>query len=63
MEIEGGEWMRGRHNRGGGFIEDCRKYNAAVVRGWRVLRYTSTDMTQRPFQCIEEVRNLLESLR
>ena len=39
MEIEGGAWISGRHNRGSGFTNDMIKYNAACELGWRVLRY------------------------
>lgn len=38
VEIEGGIWAGGRHTRGRGFMEDCRKYNEATLMGWRVLR-------------------------
>lgn len=41
VEIEGGVWSNGRHTRGSGFIEDCRKYNEAVILGWRVIRVTT----------------------
>ena len=41
VEVEGGTWSGGRHTRGGGFAKDCEKYNAAVMLGWRVLRFTS----------------------
>jgi len=40
VEVEGGVWSRGRHVRGAGYLADLEKYNAAVVMGWRVLRYT-----------------------
>lgn len=40
IECEGGHWSGGRHVRGDGFENDCEKYNAAVVAGWRVLRFT-----------------------
>ena len=40
VEVEGATWARGRHTRGGGFEADCEKYNAAVLLGWRVLRFT-----------------------
>ena len=38
IEIEGGVWSRGRHVRPKGFIDDCEKYNAATLNGWRVYR-------------------------
>ena len=39
-EVEGGIWSRGRHVRGTGFENDCEKYNAATLLGWRVFRFT-----------------------
>lgn len=41
VEIEGGTWVKSRHTTGRGFLEDCEKYNAAALLGWRVLRYTT----------------------
>lgn len=38
VEVEGGIWTNGRHTRGAGMEEDMRKYNAAALLGWRVLR-------------------------
>lgn len=38
IELEGGVWSQGRHTRGQGFIDDCQKYNEAVMRGWAVIR-------------------------
>src|SRR5271155_532139 len=43
IEIEGGTWQTGRHQRPMGFEKDCRKYSHAALHGWRVLRFT-TDM-------------------
>lgn len=44
VEIEGGVFTGGRHTRGAGFIEDTHKYNAAVLLGWRVLRFAAPDI-------------------
>ena len=44
IEMEGGIWKSGRHNRGVGFTLDCQKYNAATIAGWRVLRYTISNI-------------------
>jgi hypothetical protein len=40
VEIEGGIWSRGRHNRALGFIADMDKYNEATRLLWRVYRFT-----------------------
>jgi very-short-patch-repair endonuclease len=39
IEIEGGVWNNGRHNRGAGMIGDMNKYNMAAKLGWSVLRF------------------------
>ena len=40
VEIDGGTWTGGRHVSPVGYAKDCEKLNAAVVAGWRVLRFT-----------------------
>lgn len=40
IEIDGGLWTYGRHNRAAGYIADMEKLNAATLLGWRVLRFT-----------------------
>lgn len=48
IEIEGGTRnpkKPGRHNRHGGYRDDCIKYNAAQELGWLVIRLTG-DMIQ-----------------
>jgi len=41
VEIEGGVWAQGRHVRGAGFEKDIEKYNAAILLGWKLLRFSS----------------------
>lgn len=41
LEIEGGTFQGGRHNRAEGFEKDCEKYNAAAIDGWLLIRATS----------------------
>ena len=38
VEIDGGLFVAGRHSRGAGIIADAEKYEAALMRGWRVYR-------------------------
>ena len=40
LEIEGGVWIQGRHNRARGYVADLEKYNSAALLGWRILRVT-----------------------
>lgn len=48
VEIEGGIWLgrRGGHTSAKGYINNCRKYNLAVLQGWTVLRYTKETMRE-----------------
>lgn len=40
IEIDGGVWVNGRHNRPAGFLGDMEKFNAAASLGWLVLKFT-----------------------
>lgn len=40
VEVEGGLWIGGRHNRPVSMVKDMEKYNEAALMGWKVLRFT-----------------------
>lgn len=40
IEIDGGIWINGRHNRASGYLGDMDKFNAAATLGWVVLKFT-----------------------
>ena len=54
VEIDGGTWMGGRHSRGGGQAKSHDKQNAAVCRGWKVLRFTNQHLRD-PWNVFEQL--------
>ncbi len=42
IEVEGGTWVSGRHNRGAGFEKDCEKYNELSLAGFYLYRFTTS---------------------
>jgi very-short-patch-repair endonuclease len=40
VEVEGGAFVNGRHNRATGFLKDMEKYNELAIAGWRLIRVT-----------------------
>lgn len=59
VECEGGAWTAGAHVRGKHVESDCLKYAEAVLRGWRVLRFT-TDMI-RDGRALKFIERALET--
>ena len=57
IELEGGIWGRGRHNRPAGFIADCEKYNAAARSGYSVFRLATGMVTPDNLQLIIDYIN------
>ena len=58
VEVDGGRWQSGggKHATAGDYV----KLRAAVTLGWRVLRFTSGEVTSDPQSCIDEVVANLE---
>ena len=46
IEWEGVMSAKSRHTSVTGFTNDCEKYNAAQLLGWKVLRYTVLNKSQ-----------------
>ena len=44
VEQDGGVWVQGRHSRGAGQIKDMEKLNEAAILGWRILRFTPSQV-------------------
>lgn len=58
VEVEGGLWIAGRHNRPAGMLADMEKYNAAALAGWRVLRFAREHILSG--EAIETIRQGLK---
>lgn len=58
IEIHGGQWTNGAHNRGAGLERDCEKLALASINGWTQLSITGDQV--RSGLGIEWVRQLLQ---
>jgi very-short-patch-repair endonuclease len=59
VEIEGGIWQYGRHNRASTFIKDLEKYNNACMLGWYLLRF-STEMVKKGI-AVQSIKEFMEA--
>lgn len=51
VEINGGQWINGRHNRGGvGYERDLQKMNLAQRHGFRYFQFT--------YEMLKDIKNL-----
>jgi len=55
IEVQGGSWIGGRHTRGKGYADDCRRLHRAQMLGWHMI-FVTGDMIQsgEALQMIEE---------
>ena len=61
VEVEGMGATFGRHQRRSGFIKDCEKYEALLVRGWTLYRCPSAWIVGREAR-VDEVIDVLRQL-
>lgn len=55
IEIDGGIWINGRHNRASGYLGDMDKFNAAATLGWVVLKFTPQEQySQKTLELITQ---------
>jgi len=60
VEIEGGIWNpRTGHSSGRGITRDIEKGNAAVMLGWKLLRFSTQMVEKNPHDCCKQVAELL----
>lgn len=59
VEVEGGAWVMGRHNRAAGFHADLMKYDAALRLGWTVYRCDGRMI--REGRAIETIRRMIDA--
>lgn len=58
IEIEGGVYTYGRHNRPIGYLNDMEKYNLAVLNDWKILRFPSlSKISQKDIDMIVKLYN------
>lgn len=56
LEVEGGIWINGGHNRGSGFLKNLEKYNTAAVMGWRVVKcIPKTTLSRETFAMLKQL--------
>lgn len=59
IEIQGGTFNRGRHVTGSGYERDARKFNLAMIGGWKVFLLTS--QTAKETAWLEKIASVLRA--
>ncbi len=61
IEIRGGTHSGGRHTRGGGYEQDCIKVQLAILDGWTVLPFTSSQVVRG--EAVDVIERALKARR
>lgn len=54
LEVQGGIFIKGRHNRGGALLKEWEKLNTAAILGWRILYCQPMDL------CTEDMVKIIK---
>lgn len=57
LEVQGGIFIQGRHNRGAALLKEWEKLNAAAILGWRILFCQPQDLCMK--DTVEMIRKAL----
>jgi len=60
VEIDGGEFVNGAHNRGSQMARDYEKRNAAIELGWAIFQLTGAMVKNDPVGWAERVKAVIE---
>ena len=52
VEVQGGIWTAGRHNRGAAMLKEWEKLNTAACDGWRILYVQPRDLMTAEFAAV-----------
>jgi very-short-patch-repair endonuclease len=55
IELQGGTWVNGGHNRGAQMSKDYEKINTAQATGWKVFQFTTDMLRDNPQKCVNTV--------
>lgn len=59
LEVQGGIWTAGRHNRGAALLKEWEKLNEAAVQGWRIIYCQPKDLlTKQTIELLEQALGL-----
>ena len=63
IEIDGGIYQQGRHNRAAGYTNDCEKLNVAALLGWTVFRLTQPMIENEPSVHLSPIIQFIQNRR
>lgn len=59
IEVQGGLFIRGGHNRGAGYLQDMEKFNHAAAVGWLIIQCQPKDICMD--ETVQFVKDAIDS--